>query len=330
MSSILPEAARTALRAKPTESLGTYPTPIDAMPRFRTILGLAQRILVKRDDAISFGFGGNKVRKLRYVLAAARAAGADALITCGGLQSNHARATAAAAAALGFRCHIVTNAAKPERYTANALLNHLLGATVEYVKGREDRIPGMERAAERLRHEGRTPYIVPLGASTPVGALGYAAAVEEMLDQMEEAPDVIVLASSSGGTLAGLHAGLALNGLSTRIIGISADDPPAAVEASVRGILAGMGELLGIDGAELARDAALEVDDSFVGPGYGLATEASIDAQQAAATTEAVFVDHTYTAKALAALIEYCKDGRIAHDATVLFWHTGGQVGLFA
>src|SRR6185295_14497506 len=194
------------------------------------------------------------------------------------------------AAALGFRCHIVVNAAKPDRLTGNALLNRLLGATVEYVKGREDRIPGMERAAERLRDEGLTPCIVPLGASTPVGALGYAAAVEEMLGQIE-APDVIVLAGSSGGTLAGLHAGLALHGLSTRVVGISADDPPAAVEASVRGILAGMGELLGVDGARLARDAALEVDDSFVGPGYGLATEASIDAQRAAATTEAVFVD---------------------------------------
>ena len=329
MSSTRSDAALAALRATPAAPLGTYPTPIDPMTRFGDVLGLTQRILIKRDDAISFGFGGNKVRKLRYVLPVAQAAGADVLITCGGLQSNHARATAAAATALGLRCHIVTNAAKPERYTGNALLNHLLGATVDYVGGREDRIPGMERAAQRFRDEGLTPYIVPLGASTPVGALGYAAAVEEMLGQIG-APDVIVLASSSGGTLAGLHAGLALNGLSTRIIGISADDPPAAIETSVRGILTGMGELLGVDGAVLAHEATLEIDDGFVGPGYGLATEASLHAQRAAAATEAIFVDHTYTAKALAAVIAYCTSGRIPRDATVLFWHTGGQVGLFA
>ncbi|MDQ3997120.1 MAG: pyridoxal-phosphate dependent enzyme [Gemmatimonadota bacterium] len=305
-------------------------TPLEEMVRLRAALGDGgPRLLVKRDDAIPFGFGGNKVRKLQIVAAEALAAGADTLVTCGGVQSNHARATAATATRLGLGCVIVANGIRPPRLTGNALLDELLGAEVEYVTTRAERDAGMERAAERLRREGRVPCVIPLGASTPRGALAYARAVGEMLRQVP-APDAIVHACSSGGTQAGLLAGCALNGLSTRVIGVSADDPASNVADAVARIVSGMGPLLGLDGDELAAACPIEVDDSFVGEGYGLATEASREAQRLAARTEALFVDHTYTAKALAALIAYVRDGRLREGQTVLFWHTGGQVGLFA
>jgi 1-aminocyclopropane-1-carboxylate deaminase/D-cysteine desulfhydrase-like pyridoxal-dependent ACC family enzyme len=313
----------------PALTLGELPSPIEDAHRLRAALGGGARIVVKRDDAIPFGFGGNKVRKLAVVVARALADGADTLITVGGIQSNHARATAATAAKLGLGCHLIANGARPERPTGNALLDVLLGAEVEYVSARTDRVPAMQRAAERIRSAGGHPVEVPLGASTPLGAIGFVRAVGEMLEQGIR-PDVIVHATSSGGTQAGLVAGCALHGLETRVIGVSADDPAADVERQVRSIIDGMQALLGAPLADIARHAGVEVDDTFVGGGYGVPTPASTEAQQLAARQEALFVDHTYTAKALAALIARVRDGRIPPDATVLFWHTGGQVGLFA
>ena len=313
----------------PVAPLGHYPTPIDSMDRLRRATGLTQRILVKRDDAIPFGFGGNKVRKLRFVIPAVLADGADTIVTCGGPQSNHARATAAAATFSGLACHIVVNGTEPNPPSANALLNRHLGATFEYVSSRPERRPAMDRAAARLRAAGRHPVIVPLGASTPHGALGYLDGVGEMLAQGVR-PDVIVHACSSGGTSAGILAGCALSGLTTRVIGISADDPPVAVETEVRGIITGLELLLSIPEGTLNRAIQLEIDDRFVGTGYGEPTDGSVTAQRLVATAEAIFLDHTYTAKAFAGLLAKCRDGSIPRDATVLFWHTGGQVALFA
>lgn len=324
-----PSIALRRAREVPAVSLATLPSPIEELVRLRAALGGGPRLIAKRDDAIPFGFGGNKVRKLAIVAAKAVADGADSLITIGGIQSNHARATAATAAKLGLRCHLIANGAKPERPTGNALLDALLGAEIEYVASRAERVPAMERKAEQLRASGGRPVVIPLGASTPAGAIGFVRAVGEILEQGVR-PDVIIHATSSGGTQAGLIAGCALHGLSTRVIGVSADDPAADVVHQVRSIIAGMTDLLGPSMADVAREAAVEVDDTFVGAGYGVATGASTEAQQLAARTEALFVDHTYTAKALAALIAYVRDGRIPNDATVVFWHTGGQVGLFA
>ncbi|MBM4185927.1 MAG: D-cysteine desulfhydrase family protein [Gemmatimonadetes bacterium] len=320
--------ALAALRRFPCRTLGRYPTPIDPLDRFGRRAGIPQRLFVKRDDAISFGFGGNKVRKLQYVLPSIVASGADTVITCGGVQSNHVRATAAAATAAGLDCHVVVNGTAPTPPTGNALLDRLYGATFEYVSAREERAPAMERAAARLRAEGRRPAIVPLGASTPHGALGYVAAIGEMLDQGLR-PDLIVHACSSGGTSAGLLAGCAVHGLDAAVIGISADDPPAAVETAVRSILRGLGELLEI-GPALESSIRVQVDDAFVGPGYGEPTPASREAAELMARAEAIVVDHSYTAKATAGLLDYCRSRRIGADATVLFWHTGGQVALFA
>ncbi len=323
-------AARDRLAALPSEPLFSHPTPVDELSRLREALGpAAPRILAKRDDAIPFGFGGNKVRKLRLVTARAVADGADMLITCGGVQSNHMRATAAAAAKLGMECVLVANGTAPQHPSANALLDKLLGARVEYVPSRAERAPTMEAFAERAREQGRHPYVVPLGASTPLGAAAFAQAIGELLQQVP-APDVIMHASSSAGTQAGLVAGCALHGLHTRVIGISADDPSADVADAARGIVAGMGEMLGLNGRAFADGCAFEVDDRFVGEGYGVPTPRSREAQSLAARTESIFVDHTYTAKALAAVIGYTREGRLHRDQTVLFWHTGGQVGLFA
>lgn len=320
------------LAAIPSETLFTAATPLDEMSRLRDALGAtAPRLFVKRDDAIPFGFGGNKVRKLQLVVADARAHRADTLVTVGGVQSNHMRATAATAARLGMKCVLVANGQPPDRPRANALLDLLLGAELHYVSSRQERAPRMRELAQHLRREGRAPYEVPLGASTPLGAAAFARAVGELLGQMPRGavPDVIVHASSSGGTQAGLAAGCALHKLSTRVLGISADDPAASIEAEVRRIVAGLGDLVGVDGEALARGLHMRVDDRFVGDGYGVPTPASREALELAARTEALFVDHTYTAKALAALIAYVRDGTFRAEETIVFWHTGGQVGLF-
>ena len=324
-----PVELREKLARFPSLPFLPAPTIIEPLPRLLTRLGGGPRLFIKRDDAIPFGFGGNKVRKLALVAARAVVDGADTLITAGGVQSNHARATAAAAAKLGLRAVLVANGQAPERLTANALLDCLLGAEIVYVPSREDRAMMMLEVAERLRSEGRRPFAIPIGASTPLGALGFALALAELVDQMP-APDVIVHATSSGGTQAGLVAGCRLLGLPTRIVGISADDSSPSLQAHILVIISGMADLLEMDPLELSRGTAIEVDDRFVGDGYGISTDESREAIELTARTEAIFLDPTYTAKAMAGLIAYVRQRKFRANETVLFWHTGGQVGLFA
>jgi D-cysteine desulfhydrase family pyridoxal phosphate-dependent enzyme len=295
------------------------------MPRLAAALGGGPRLLIKRDDAIAFGFGGNKIRKLAFVAADARDRGADTLVTAGGAQSNHARATAAVAAKLGMRAVLVANGAAQPRPSANALLDALLGAEVVYVAARDGRDPKMQEIAATLRRAGRHPYVIPIGASIPLGALGFVQAVAELVDQIDP-PDFIIHSTSSGGTQAGLVTGCRLLNLSTRVIGISADDPSESLQTQVADIVRGVFELLHAD----ATDFAVEVDDTFVGGGYGVPTSASSEAIELAARSEAIFLDPTYTSKAMAGLIAYVRAQKFSADQTVLFWHTGGQVGLFA
>jgi 1-aminocyclopropane-1-carboxylate deaminase/D-cysteine desulfhydrase-like pyridoxal-dependent ACC family enzyme len=226
---------------------------------------------------------------------------------------------------MGLGCVLVANGAPPAKPTANALLDRLLGADVRYVQGRDERAPAMEQAARELRAKGKHPCVIPLGASTPLGAAAFALAIGELLEQMP-APDVIVTSTSSGGTQAGLVAGCVLHGIPTRVIGVSADDPSEAITETVRGILRGLEDLIDASGA--FNGARIEVDDRFVGDGYGIPTAASIEAIELAARREAIFLDPTYTGKAMAGLIARLRGGALA--GTVLFWHTGGQVGLFA
>jgi 1-aminocyclopropane-1-carboxylate deaminase/D-cysteine desulfhydrase-like pyridoxal-dependent ACC family enzyme len=194
-------AAQAALTSLPQIPFPSLSSPVEPTPRLAAAIGSRVELLVKRDDAIPFGFGGNKIRKLRIVAAQAIREGADTLITCGGVQSNHARATAAFAARLGLRAVLVASGARPVKPTGNALLDHLLGAEMHYVSSRDAREPAMQEIAATLVREGRRPFIIPLGASTPHGAAAYALAVAELLTQIEP-PDVIVHSTSSGGTQA--------------------------------------------------------------------------------------------------------------------------------
>ncbi len=316
------------LAALPSIALAVKPSPVESLDNLRDALACHARLLVKRDDTIGFAFGGNKVRKMELVAAQAKAEGADTLITTGGVQSNHARVTAAAAARLRMKCVLVVNGTRPPHPTGNALLDQLLGAQIRYVRTRDDRAIEMARAAEDARQRGGRPYVIPLGASTPLGAAAFVGAVSELAAQIEP-PDVIIHASSSGGTQAGLVAGCALAGWPTRVVGISADESAASLESTVRGLLAGLAKLLDCDPDRFA-SAPIVVDDGFIGEGYGIPTMASREAVDLAARTEALFVDHTYTAKALAGLIARVRSGLFNQRSTVLFWHTGGQVGLFA
>jgi 1-aminocyclopropane-1-carboxylate deaminase/D-cysteine desulfhydrase-like pyridoxal-dependent ACC family enzyme len=324
---VRPPALRAAAANLPQAPLLTSPTPVEELPRLRDAIGATARLYVKRDDAIPFGFGGNKVRKLALVGGRAAADSADTLITCGGVQSNHARATASAATRLGMRCILVANGTPPDRLTGNALLDRLLGAQVHFVEGRDDRAPAMERLAEEARAAGHRPFVIPLGASTPLGATAFVLAVAELADQIDP-PDAIVHSSSSGGTQAGIVAGCRALGWPTRVIGISADERAAALRDIVDGIIEGIAGVL--PNVSVGGGAAIEVDDRFVGEGYGIPTPASRDAQALAARTEALFLDPTYTAKAMAGLIAHCRGGSLARARTVLFWHTGGLPGIFA
>jgi 1-aminocyclopropane-1-carboxylate deaminase/D-cysteine desulfhydrase-like pyridoxal-dependent ACC family enzyme len=317
-----------ALRSLPSIPFAPAHTPVEELSRLRAVLGCVPRLLVKRDDAIAFAFGGNKVRKIRLVAAAAQQAGADTLITTGGVQSNHARVTAAAAAKLGLRCILVANGSAPDRLTANALLDRLLGAEVRHVPTRAERTGAMQQAADEVRRAGGAPYVIPLGASTPLGAAAFVDAIAELRTQIDP-PDIIIHSTSSGGTQAGLVAGCALAGWATRIIGISADDASAPLERDVRALLDGLGPLLGFASDRFA-DAEVVVDDGFVGGGYGVPTDASREAIDLAARTEALFLDPTYTAKAMAGLIDRVRRRVFRDESTILFWHTGGQVGIFA
>ena len=320
-----------ALASLPSVPFAPEPTPVEEMTRLRTALGGGPRLLVKRDDTIGFAFGGNKVRKMRLVAADAIARQADTLITCGGVQSNHARVTAAAAAKLGLRSVLVANGVRPDRPTANALLAKLLGADIRYVPTREARAPEMDAAAAAERAAGRMPYVIPVGASTPLGAAAFVHAATELFEQIAP-PDVIVHSTSSGGTQAGLVAGCALAGVRTRVLGISADEPASSLSADVRRILDGLVDLIGPGGphARILADAKIDIDDRFVGDGYGVPTPESREAIELVARTEALFLDPTYTAKAMAGLITQVRSKVFQETETVLFWHTGGQVGMFA
>jgi 1-aminocyclopropane-1-carboxylate deaminase/D-cysteine desulfhydrase-like pyridoxal-dependent ACC family enzyme len=317
------------LRALPSLDLWRGPSPVQKLTRLRASLGAGPLLLIKRDDAIPFGFGGNKVRKIALVAARAVAEGADTLLSVGGVQSNSARVVACAAAKCGLRCVLVANGSRPDRLSANALVDSMVGAEVHYVATREERAPRMAAIAEELRRQGRTPFEIPLGASTPLGALGFAKAVVELVDA-GVIPDLIVHSTSSGGTQAGLLAGCTLLGLPTRVLGISADASAADLQGEIREIIAGMGPILGLDGEVLAAARPIEVDDGFIGEGYGIPTPGSQEAIATLAQTEAIFLDPVYTSKAMAGLLAHLRKGAYPDRMTILFWHTGGQIALFA
>jgi L-cysteate sulfo-lyase len=316
----------------PRLNFGHYPTPVEELPRLRGALGdKAPRIFIKRDDYTGPGFGGNKVRKLEYVLAKAGADGAEVLITCGGVKSNHARITAALCAKLGLRSILVLNSAAVmyEGLTPASLnVDQLFGAEVIHVGNRDERTATVEAVAERIRNEGKKVAVVPLGGSVPLGALGFVRGVEELkrqLDAMNVEIDYIFHSSSSGGTQAGIVAGCQLlDWHGVKDIGVSPDDPADSIAADVGRIIRGVGELLGV---ELQEDAT--VLDEYTGEGYGIPSPEGDEAIKLLAQTEGIVLDPVYTAKAMAAMIDWIGQGKLNESDNVLFWHTGGQLALF-
>jgi 1-aminocyclopropane-1-carboxylate deaminase/D-cysteine desulfhydrase-like pyridoxal-dependent ACC family enzyme len=331
-------SATTALQRLadwPRLPLAHLPTPFRPMLRLPGALGAPELdMYVKLDAETGFALGGNKVRKLEFELAADRVKGVTCLLTAGGPQSNHCRVTSAAAAWLGLRCILVVTGPEPDRPTGNALLHRLFGAEIITVAERVDRSPRLKLAAEEVAAGGGHPLVIPIGASTGLGSLGYARAAVELLAQTDaigNARDrtVIVVASSSCGTLAGLLTGISLLGREdVCLIGVSADASAAEIESRAAEIARKSATLLGWDGDLLTRQ--LSGVDSQVGEGYGIPTDASKTAVQIFGQTEGLVLDPTYTSKAGAGLIELIRSGEVTDRDRVVFLHTGGHPGLLA
>ncbi|MFH1634819.1 MAG: D-cysteine desulfhydrase family protein [Chloroflexota bacterium] len=301
------------------------PTPVEEMPRLSAALG-GPTLLVKRDDQTGLAFGGNKTRKLEFLLAEAQAQGARTLITTGAGQSNHCRQTVAAAVRQGFDCILVLTGDPPAAPSANLLLDHLLGAEIVWTaKGARDET--LQRVFDQARSAGRRPYLVPYGGSSPMGAAAYAFAMQEMLEQ-GLSPDWIVFASSSGGTQAGLMAGARLFGFEGKILGISVDEPRDVLRERVAGIASGVAGCL--RAATTFQSGEVLVNADYVGGGYGVAGQPEIEAIQLFAKKEGLLLDPVYTGRAAAGLIDLIRKDFFSPDETVLFWHTGGTPALFA
>jgi D-cysteine desulfhydrase family pyridoxal phosphate-dependent enzyme len=300
------------------------PTPIEALPRLSASLGGPQ-LWIKRDDLTGLAFGGNKTRKLEFLLAEAESHGAETLITIGAPQSNHCRQTAAAAARFGLDCMLVLKGEHPAQLHGNNLLDALLGAELVWTEGEEPQ-QVLERTFQEAWEEGRRPYLIPYGGSNATGASAYVAAMQEFLDQ--EIPiDRIVLASSSGGTQAGLLVG-ARSGFEGRISGISVDLPAEDLRADISKLAGETAELLGLEASFAVSD--VEVDDSYRGGGYAVVGELEREAIRTFARLEGILLDPVYTGRAAGGMMDLIHQGRIRADERVLFWHTGGTPTLFA
>jgi L-cysteate sulfo-lyase len=318
----------------PRLGLASLPTPLEPMKRLTAHLG-GPRLWVKREDATGLGFGGNKLRKLDYVLCEAVASGADALVSGGVVQSNSQRQVAAAAARLGMACHLAVYHGRlappaPEYETSgNALLNRLFGAHFCDVPWTGDRNAAIEELGSRLRQEGHRPFVVPYGVSCPLGAVAYASTIAEIAEQSRALgirPAAIVHCTGSAGTQAGLVVGRAVAMPETRIVGIDIDAEPERVRADVIALARAAADLIG------ARfdDDDVEVVAGHAGPAYGVPHAATIEAIRLAGALEALPLDPVYSGKGLAGLIALVRQGRWQGDTDVIFIHTGGAPALFA
>ena len=319
----------------PRISLGHFPTPLEPMANLTALLG-GPRLWIKRDDCTGLASGGNKTRKLEYLMAEAVAARADIVITQGATQSNHARQTAAAAAKLGMKCLILledrTGSTDPD-YTdnGNVLLNRLHGAHIERHAGGTNMQQEMEKAAARLQSEGMRAYVIPGGGSTPVGALGYVNAALELIAQAASQGlkiDHLVHATGSAGTQAGLVAGLYAANSDIRLLGIGTRAPKEKQESMVYDLASRTIEHMGMR-AGLERESVVANCD-YVGLGYGLPTEGMVEAVELLARTEGLLLDPVYSGKGMAGLIDLIRKGHFKATDNVVFLHTGGSVGLFA
>lgn len=326
--------ALARLEAWPRQLMAMLPTQLVAADQLTRSLGAAApRVYLKIDADTGLGLGGNKVRKLEFELAPERIAGVSHIITTGGPQSNHCRITAAAAAHLGRKCVLVINGKVEGPPRGNALLQRLFGADIRTVAGRADRAPAMEETAREIAAAGGRALVIPLGASTPLGSLGYARAAVELdaqLAQLAPAPRTwIFLSSSSCGTLAGLLLGLSLlERDDVRLVAVSADTPADEMHREAVRLATDGGALLGWNG-RLFSDT-LSCDDTQVGEGYGIPTPASDEATRLLGATQGVVVDPFYTAKATAGMLAWIRSGKVPAEDRVVFVHTGGHPAVLA
>ena len=316
------------IAALPREPLAAWPTPLDPAPRLGAELGI--ELSIKRDDLTGIGLGGNKLRKLEYIVGEARRAGIDTLLTTGGRQSNHARLTAAVAVRAGLACELHLRGTAPAAATGNLLLDALFGASVTFcgdvTYGEVD--ARMAERAEALARAGRKALVVPLGGATALGTVGYVRAFHEILDQAADAdrPLTVAVSGGTGSTAAGLALGAALWAPGTQLLVVSASWTEPVLRAEIARHVADAAALLGTEATLLS---GLAVDDTQVGPGYAQPSESGSEAVRRLATREGVVLDATYTGKALAGLIGRCRQGAVARGSRVVFVHTGGTPEIF-
>lgn len=309
------------------------PTPLEPMDELTRALG-GPRLWIKRDDCTGLAGGGNKTRKLEFLMADAERKGADTIVTQGATQSNHTRQTAAAAARLGMACHILledrTGSADADyNYNGNVLLEQLMGASVTLHPGGTDMDAAMAKLAGSLAADGRRTYVIPGGGSNPVGALGYVNAALELLSQANDSGlriDRLVHATGSAGTQAGLVTGLSASGSGIPVLGIGVRAPAPKQHASVLRLAEATAEHIGCPGAVGADDVQVNCD--YVGEGYGIPAEDTLEALRLTARREGILLDPVYSAKGMAGLIDLVRRGELAGDRNIVFLHTGGSQAL--
>ncbi|HTX55366.1 MAG TPA: D-cysteine desulfhydrase family protein [Candidatus Baltobacteraceae bacterium] len=313
----------------PRISLGFFPTPLEEMPRLSKALG-GPRLFIKRDDQTGLAGGGNKTRKLEFSLADALRQKADTLITLGGVQSNHCRQTAAAAARYGLRCIVVLRGHSPNAWNGNLLLDHLLGAEVVF-SGERSREEVGDEVFRAQQAAGRRPYMIPVGASNEVGAVGFVAGIEELDAQLKSMMlnlDRVVFASSSFGTQAGLCVGAKAIGFGPQIAAIAIDCPAEELQREVAQLADRTSRRIGLD---LSFSPGEIVGyDGYLGGGYAVMGEPEREAIALTAQTEGILLDPVYTGRAMAGLIDLVRKGEFGKHETIVFWHTGGSAALFA
>jgi D-cysteine desulfhydrase family pyridoxal phosphate-dependent enzyme len=301
------------------------PTPIEDLPRLTEALG-GPRIMIKRDDQTGLASGGNKTRKMEYLLADALGKGAQTVITAGAVQSNHCRQTAAAAARVGLNCILVLAGDPPESPGGNYMLDMLFGAQIKWTTwGSRDET--LQQVFDEAISNNEKPYLIPYGGSNPIGASAYALAMQELMQQGTEA-NWIVLASSSAGTQAGMVVGAKLFGYEGRVLGISIDKPAEALSKMVADLASGTAAYLGEDFTVTPEDVLVNAD--YLGDGYGVLNEGEISAVRLFARSEGILLDPVYTGRAAYGMIDLIKRDFFDGADTVLFWHTGGMPALFA
>lgn len=322
------------LEQLPRVRLAHLPTPVEPLPNLSRVLG-GPELWIKRDDQTGLATGGNKARKLEFLMAEALNAGADTVITAGSTQSNHARQTAAAAARLGLGCHLVLYAPggqAPAQVTGNVLLDELLGAVIHWTEEHAPYTSTLNQVAAGLEAQGERPRLIPYGGSNRLGMMGFVTAVLELAGQEDiTGPlDAVAYASSSGGTQAGMILGAHLAGWlgKVRLVGISVDEHEKVLASRVARLVNDGAELLGL-GWRIGDDVP-DVVDSYLGGGYAVVGEPEREALYLLARHEGILADPVYTGRALAGLIDLIRRGEFKAGQRVLFWHTGGSAALFA